>query len=66
MTRAGSVWACPVCGGPRGDIYRTHSYDGSRRMSVDGWQNACGHVDKYADVVAEAKANGLNVLPEAL
>lgn len=54
------VWRCPVCGGARGDIHEALSYDGSRRLHVDGWTNACGHVDKYADVRKEADANGLN------
>lgn len=46
---------CPVCGGPRGELYQTHSYDGSRRLSCDGWKNPCGHVDRYADVILEAQ-----------
>jgi hypothetical protein len=46
-------WVCPVCGGPRGDIYTTVSYDGGRRLHCDGWVNPCGHVDQYADVVRE-------------
>lgn len=53
-------WVCPVCGGPRGDVAPAHSYDGSRRMNVDGWLNACGHVDKYFAVRQEAVTNGLN------
>lgn len=47
-------WVCPVCGGPRGEPYKTISYDGSMRLSVDGWNNPCGHVDKYSDVRVEA------------
>lgn len=47
-------WTCPTCGGPRGETFRTLSYDGSRRLGVDGWENPCGHVDKYADVRREA------------
>lgn len=34
--------------------------DGSRILFCDTWQNPCGHIDKYADVRAEAAANGLN------
>lgn len=49
-------WTCPVCGGPRGDIFRTVSYDGSRRLGCDGWTNPCAHVDRYSAVRAEAKA----------
>lgn len=53
-------WVCPVCGGPRGDVYRTQSFDGSLRLSCDGWVNPCQHVDKYSAVRVEAVANGLN------
>lgn len=47
-------WVCPRCGGPRGEVHRVVSYDGSRRMEVDGWDNPCGHIDLYSDVRAEA------------
>lgn len=47
-------WFCPKCGKPRGELFDTVSYDGSRRLHVNGWSNACGHVDKYADVRQEA------------
>ena len=57
------AWVCPICGGKRGEIYKIRSYDGSRSMVVDGWGNACGHLDLYADVREEAQANGLNVKP---
>jgi hypothetical protein len=53
-------WVCPVCGGPRGELFQTLSYDGSRRLNCSGWVNDCGHIDKYNDVRAEALANGLN------
>lgn len=46
---------CPVCGGPRGEPYKTSSYDGSRRLQCDGWMNPCGHVDKYSDVRKEGR-----------
>ncbi len=46
--------SCPVCGSPRGKSFRTLSYDGSRRMDVDGWINPCGHVDVYSAIRAEA------------
>jgi len=51
---------CPICGARRGDVFETLSYDGSRRLNVDGWLNPCGHVDKYSDVRQEAASNGLN------
>ena len=53
-------WTCPQCGGTRGDPTPAISYDGSRRLGVDGWTNACGHIDYYGDVREEARANGLN------
>ena len=47
---------CPVCGMPRGKntIHNVRSYDGSRFVICDGWENPCGHVDKYSDVRKEA------------
>ena len=48
-------WVCPVCDGPRGTVRPTVSYDGSRRLACDGWTNACGHIDYYADVRREAR-----------
>jgi hypothetical protein len=43
-------WVCLVCGGPRGETHQSLSFDGSRRMSVDGWSNPCGHIEKYSMV----------------
>lgn len=48
-------WICPQCGGPRGTIHPAISYDGSRRLACDGWQNPCGHIDFYSAVRAEAQ-----------
>jgi hypothetical protein len=53
-------WICPKCGGPRGQIKKAFSFDGSRRLICDGWINPCGHVDKYDSVRKEAISNGLN------
>lgn len=48
-------WVCPKCGGPRGEPFKTVSYDGSRRLyNVDGWKNPCGHIDYYSDLRKEA------------
>lgn len=52
--RVSLLWECPRCGGPRGDVFRTISYDGSRRLGCDGWKNPCGHIDFYFDVRREA------------
>lgn len=48
---------CPKCGKKRGidTIHKGFSYDGSRRLSVDCWDNTCGHVDKYSKVREEVK-----------
>ena len=46
---------CPLCGKPRGRIFGTHSFDGSRRLNVDGWRNNCGHIDKYSEIRKEGK-----------
>lgn len=48
---------CPICGGERGNPYPTISYDGSRRLHVDGWQNNCGHLDRYSEVRKESREN---------
>ena len=53
-------WVCPVCGQPRGEVASVRSYDGSRILFCDGWDNPCGHVEKYSFVLKEATANGLN------
>lgn len=53
-------WVCPICGQPRGQIKSVRSYDGSRVLPCDGWDNPCGHVDKYDACRKEAAENGLN------
>ena len=45
---------CPVCGGPRGEPRNLNQYEDGESYSVDVWRNACGHLDRYADVVQEA------------
>ena len=57
-------WTCPTCGGPRGEPFDGHSYDGSRSLRVSCWINPCGHVDYYSDVRnewAEIQQRGLKV-----
>lgn len=45
---------CPKCGKKRGvKRWEGLSYDGSRRLNVDCWENECGHIDKYSDVIKE-------------
>ena len=48
-------WQCPRCNGPRGPVQPVISYDGSRRLGCDGWNNPRGHVDSYRDVRTEAQ-----------
>jgi hypothetical protein len=49
-------WICPHCGGPRGEVFDTISWDGSRRLGCHGWTNPCGYVDGYSSVRREAEA----------
>ena len=47
-------WICPVCGGPRGEVYQANSFDTNhRKLLVDAWRNPCGHVDTYQECRAE-------------
>lgn len=48
-------WVCPSCGGPRGEVKRVVSYDGSLRLACDGWDNPCGYIDGYAGLRREAE-----------
>lgn len=50
------AWVCPRCRGPRGEVARAVSYDGSRRLECDAWTNPCGHVDHYESLRCEAAA----------
>jgi hypothetical protein len=36
------IWECPRCGGPRGEVFRTISYDGSRRLACGGGKTPAG------------------------
>jgi hypothetical protein len=47
---------CPVCGGPRGIPSKRPFYEDGVSFAVDCWANPCGHIDRYADVLAEANA----------
>jgi hypothetical protein len=52
---------CPICGGKRGEPHKVLSYDGSRRLEVDGWINSCGHIDKYESVRQEYLNNNPDI-----
>lgn len=45
---------CRVCGGPRGVPRNMNQADDGAYYSVDVWDNPCGHVDFYSEVVKEA------------
>jgi hypothetical protein len=47
-------WVCLQCGAQRGEMHADRVYNGSQRFAVDGWHNACGHVEKYDQVLASA------------
>jgi hypothetical protein len=62
-------WICPVCGGPRGEPFKTSSFDGFHRLEgVDCWNNPCLHKETYKDVRDEyhhlmMAQNGPHVTP---
>ena len=47
---------CPTCGGRRGTPANLNQCDDGAFFSTDIWTNACGHIDSYPAVVAEAAA----------
>lgn len=47
---------CPSCGMKRAiKHWKGLSYDGSRRLHVDCWENECGHIDLYSMIREEGK-----------
>lgn len=49
-----SHWVCLQCGAQRGEMHAARVYNGSQRFAVDGWRNACGHVETYDQVLESA------------
>ena len=47
-------WVCPRCGGPRGEVKGLNGCDDGEYFHVNVWDNSCGHVDMYDDVLDEA------------
>ena len=45
---------CPVCGGFRGKPYPYVFCEDGEFITVDKWDNPCGHVDTYKDCLIEA------------
>jgi hypothetical protein len=55
VTRKVTISAfCPVCGGRRGEPQDLKQHDDGVSYWVQIWDNPCGHVDLYEDVVKEA------------
>jgi hypothetical protein len=48
------VATCPQCYGPRGEVRGLNSCDDGEYYHVNTWNNPCGHVDHYHDVLIEA------------
>lgn len=46
---------CPVCGGPRGKPNLRPFHEDGVSFAVHCWENPCGHIDYYHDVLTEAK-----------
>jgi hypothetical protein len=44
---------CPVCGEPRGKAKPISMTEDGDSTWISSWQNPCGHVDKYADLIKE-------------
>jgi hypothetical protein len=49
------VWICPSCFGPRGEPSPRRFCEDGEFYWVDCWQNPCGHVDHYPEVLREAE-----------
>ena len=45
---------CPRCGGPRGEVRTERACEDGQWYDVSRWENPCGHLDLYADVLREA------------
>ena len=48
------VPTCPKCGGPRGEPRLQRQCEDGEWFNVSRWDNPCGHIDKYTDVLVEA------------
>lgn len=46
---------CPKCGAQRGEPYGFNFYENGRTHHVHKWDNPCGHVDMYEDVLKEGR-----------
>lgn len=48
---------CPVCGGPRGTPALRRFCEDGEWYDVHVWQNPCGHLDSYSNLLLEAGAH---------
>lgn len=55
IVRVTVPWTCLECGEPRGEPYNLNMAEDGDYFSVDVWDNPCGHIDKYNDVLAELR-----------
>ena len=46
---------CPRCGSKRGKPKLIRQYDNGDYRYIHTWDNPCGHVDKYSEVLKEAE-----------
>ncbi|MFG5382843.1 hypothetical protein ACEWPN_16925 [Yoonia sp. R2-816] len=46
---------CPKCGEKRGKPALRQFCEDGEWYDLSCWQNPCGHIDKYQDVIAEAE-----------
>jgi len=46
---------CPICGGKRGIPHSYNFCEDGEWFNVDRWDNPCGHIDKYGDVIRESR-----------
>lgn len=45
---------CPKCGGKRGEPRPYRFCEDGEWISVSRWENACGHIDRYPEVLIES------------
>ncbi len=48
-------WVCCTCGGVRGEPYGHNFHEDGDWLHCTRWDNPCGHVDKYSQVLAQAQ-----------
>lgn len=49
-------WVCCTCGEARGEPFGHNFHEDDVWMHCDRWENPCGHIDKYADVLKQARS----------